>query len=144
MDKQLLELDISYVSKKKATKKDIVKYARKYDSLNLSRGMTKDQMLDSILEKRKQDQERIATYEQRLRDGIITYDVPDLALTGPVLLPLEYGIPLVGSHSGWLQPIDDAIYENVARSLNPPPISDTSETLILQELLENLDGRIFR
>ena len=94
VNKEVLEVDISsFVNKAKTTKKDIIKYADHYHSLKLSARMTRDKMLDSILKKRKQQQEKTALYEQRLRSGTVTYDFPDLLLSpGPVLLPLEYGI----------------------------------------------------
>ncbi len=154
MEKVLLKQDILHFSgkypygkkKRKVTKTDIINYAGAtlgnasksvLEGKKRAKRPTVDNMLDSILEMRREKEIETLLHNQQLRDGLMTYEFPDLSLPSQVLLPLDFGPP---PPAGWFEPTPDSIYEHIGTTfqtnLPPPPIRDIDDTLVLLEMLD--------
>lgn len=139
MDRKSLEDHIKQiVGKEKIYKKDLIKYAYKYHYLELNQRLTKEKMLDSILEKIKQARPR-PPLPLSLPSPL---PLPPPTLAPPKIygylpddgrLPLDYGPSAIGSHVGWRDPIDNTIiYDSLVKNLPPQPLSNPSELMMLR------------
>ena len=156
--KEFLKEDIVHFSGKesfkKVTKKSIINYTgstlgNAFKSvLKGNKRATKDNMLDSILEMRREEDIQTRLLNQQLRDGLVTYEFRDTSLPSQVLLPMNFGPP---PPVGLFEPTLDPIYEDVRTmqtlrrlsgraNLAPPPIR-SDEALDLLEIIHALDQR---